>query len=646
MRAWAIDAKVLKRIWAGVAASAVLVFEAGPASATMINVTATVDDTTVNGNCTLREALIAANTNAAVDACPAGSSVDVIDVPGGTYVLTLTGAGDDTAATGDLDITSGTTTINGAGVGATVIDGNLTDRVIDVDPASVGVTAILNGLTITNGVAPVAASASVGGGVRSAGTLTVTNALITGNRAGGAVVGEGGGIASSGSLSIADSAVCDNVASTIGAFVPPVNASGGGISSSGSLQVVDTTICDNSALGELAMSFLEAIASGGGLASSGTPATITRTTISGNLALGGGMFTVAFAGGVALAADATFSNCTITNNDSFPLVASSASGISTSAPVTVTLGNGTVSHNSGGIGGTGSTLVLRNTIVANNASGDCRGVLTVTANAYNIDSDSSCTLSGTDLPGVDPLLDALQNNGGPTFTRALLAGSPALDAGNPAAPGGGGTTCETMDQRGIVRPQNVACDIGAFELSTCGDGIIDPPETCDDGGTAAGDGCSAACQVETCYQCSSAPSTCNPDTGAACDDGDACTNGETCSSLAVCGGGVSTCMLDHYKCYQGIDLKNPKFVKTTAALSDQLTNETVDVQKLTFVCTPVDKNGEGIINPSAHLACYQIRGENLTPRPRVEVSTQFQASRFEVKKPKLLCVPATKTLLP
>jgi len=109
---------------------------------------------------------------------------------------------------------------------------------------------------------------------------------------------------------------------------------------------------------------------------------------------------------------------------------------------------------------------------------------------------------------------------------------------------------------------------------------------------------------------------------------------------------------DHYKCYQGKDLKNPKFDKapwTAVNLVDQIVGglgENVEVQKLKYVCTPVDKNGEGINDPNAHLICYQVKGANLAPRPKVEVSTQFQVSRFELKKPKLLCVPGTKQIIP
>ncbi|MGH6961449.1 MAG: choice-of-anchor Q domain-containing protein, partial [Dongiaceae bacterium] len=70
----------------------------------------------------------------------------------------------------------------------------------------------------------------------------------------------------------------------------------------------------------------------------------------------------------------------------------------------------------------------------------------------------------TDLLNVNPLLGPLQDNGGPTLTHALLAGSPAIEAGNPALPGSGGNACEAADQRGISRPRGLACDIGAFEV--------------------------------------------------------------------------------------------------------------------------------------------------------------------------------------
>jgi hypothetical protein len=81
----------------------------------------------------------------------------------------------------------------------------------------------------------------------------------------------------------------------------------------------------------------------------------------------------------------------------------------------------------------------------------------IESDGHNLDSDGSCFLTATgDLPKRNPLLGPLAFNGGPTETEALLAGSPAIDAG--AADG-----CPQYDQRGVVRPQGAGCDIGAYE---------------------------------------------------------------------------------------------------------------------------------------------------------------------------------------
>src|SRR5512135_2911791 len=96
-----------------------------------ITVTVTTDDNTVNGNCTLREAIIAANTDKAQDACPAGHGADTVILPAGTYTLSIAGTGEDAGLTGALDITSDLT-LDGAGRASTTIDGAGLDRVIDV----------------------------------------------------------------------------------------------------------------------------------------------------------------------------------------------------------------------------------------------------------------------------------------------------------------------------------------------------------------------------------------------------------------------------------------------------------------------------------------------------------------------------------
>ena len=125
----------------------------------------------------------------------------------------------------------------------------------------------------------------------------------------------------------------------------------------------------------------------------------------------------------------------------------------------LSLFNNTLSANyapsgGGGIysGGTTETLHLYNTIIANSASGgDCLG--TISGNVNNLIEDGSCSsaLSG------DPGLGSLTDNGGPTATMGIDDSSLAFDAGDDA-------TCESIDQRGIIRPQESHCDIGAFEL--------------------------------------------------------------------------------------------------------------------------------------------------------------------------------------
>ncbi len=109
------------------------------APAATITVDTTVDDTATNGNCTLREAITAANTNAAVDACTAGTSgMDTITVPAGTYSLS---AGVFPSIIEDLSIT-------GAGKGVTLIDAHTASRFFTV---SNGQTLMLSGLTLERG---------------------------------------------------------------------------------------------------------------------------------------------------------------------------------------------------------------------------------------------------------------------------------------------------------------------------------------------------------------------------------------------------------------------------------------------------------------------------------------------------------------
>ena len=395
---------------------------------TTITVNTTADELNADGDCSLREAIQAATTDSAVDACPAGSSDDTITLPAGTYTLAIAGTGEDSNATGDLDITSGLT-INGAGATTTIIDGGAIDRVLHF----VSSTVEIDGVTITNGNI-----VSFGGGIANGGTLTLTNSTISGN-----IASVGGGIWNSGPLTLTDSAVNNNTCL----------AGGCGIfgTASGTITLVNTTVDGNVSSNE-----------GGGFWVKGT-INITSSVVSNNTAPSWG-------GGIYNGGTMTLTNSTVSGNSSWNPQQGAGGGIfvSGASNATLTLNNSTVSNNSAAVDGggiwNGGSTTLTNTIIANSPSGnDCSGTATSLGN--NLDSDNSCNLTEpTDLPNTDPLLGPLQANGGPTFTHALLPGSPAIDAGNPATPGSGGNACESTDQRGAARPQGSACDIGAYEF--------------------------------------------------------------------------------------------------------------------------------------------------------------------------------------
>jgi CSLREA domain-containing protein len=208
-----------------------------PPTPTAITVTTIDDELNSDGDCSLREAIQAANTDAVVDACPAGSGADTIDLPAGTYTLSIAGAGEDANLTGDLDVTADLT-INGAGAATTIIQACAIvppstsctglDRVFHIDPSAAGVTAEISGLTIQNG------SASFGGGISNGGTLTIDSSTVSGNSAG--AFGPGGGIFNGGTMTVNNSTVSGNGA-----------GDGGGILNFGTATLTSSTVSGNTA---------------------------------------------------------------------------------------------------------------------------------------------------------------------------------------------------------------------------------------------------------------------------------------------------------------------------------------------------------------------------------------------------------------
>jgi cysteine-rich repeat protein len=388
---------------------------------------------------------------------------DTIVVPAGVYVFdppfgAIEANPAEATYAGDLDVT-GDVTVTGAGAAATIVDAAGIDRAFDIAD---GVTIAMTGLTIRNGNAGGDRGnppSLLGGGILNEGTLTFSDGVI----ADCVAVGGGGGIANFGTLTILRSTIRGNA--TVGRM-PLFLLGGGGIESVGAtLSITDSLIADN----------LSTTIGGGinAFNSSGVagPVSLTNVTMTGNRAeqlAGGGTF-----GNTVT----TFSNVTITAN---------ASG-----------------GNVGGVSLTGLAATLGNSIVAGNTAAgsvpDCTGI--ALSFGHNLIGDATaCMIGGVfvgNLSGVSPILGPLQQNGGPTLTRALRSASPARDAGSPLLPGSGGGACAAADQRGIPRPVGLACDMGAVE-SSCGDGTQQGFELCDDGNTTDGDGCDSNCTPTAC----------------------------------------------------------------------------------------------------------------------------------------------------
>jgi len=366
----------------------------------------TTADTSVAGGCTtepacsLRDALSAAGASADPE--------DVVVVPAGSYAVEA----------GELFIGgSESVVVRGAGARSTTIDAHGSSRVFEVGADK----TTIEGVTITGGLASEAVGPNLpgdGGGILAyeAEELILNGVNLTGNSA----AKNGGGISAPPEGSSV-TAVTINASTIAGNKVTGglVEGLGGGVYVLGDLAILNSTVSGNSAESTAGM-----VQGGGVLAALEPTATepskvsILNTTIAGN-----SVGTAGVGGGLA---------------------------IYNPTPGVVT------------------ELAVKNTIVAGNSGptgpSDCGTVATI-ASDHNLSSDASCMFTD---PGsrqnADAKLGPLQANGGETDTMALLAGSPAIDAGTNEG-------CPATDQRGVARPQGAACDIGAFEL------VPSPPQT-------------------------------------------------------------------------------------------------------------------------------------------------------------------------
>ena len=366
-----------------------------PALASTIAVTTTSDTLATDGACSIREAIINANNDAAVwPDCAAGSGADTIVLPAGTITLAIPNPvsspccldADQQAAAGDLDILT-SMTIVGDPAGS-IINGNALDRVFDINPDTDSlpetvtplIDVSISALTITNG------RQNQSGAVRINARATVAMDRCTVSNS-NSWADDGGGIYvfTDGALTLTNSTITGNASLLLDA----------GIKSDGSLAIVNSTITNNSTSG--------------------------------------------------------------------------------------------ITPNRGqGLGCGGVSCTIRNTIIAGNGAaprGDTEGF--ITSLGYNVIGKTTDNLGNPitvitpttgdqiDVGAAPVALQPLANNGGPTPTHALGAGSIAIDAGQSSG--------AAIDQRGELRPCDQAAvanaaggdgaDVGAFEVQ----GVCTPP---------------------------------------------------------------------------------------------------------------------------------------------------------------------------
>ena len=337
--------------------------------------------TVAPNDCSLRGAIILANA----------SPGTTINVPAGTYQLITPGAGEQFAATGDLDVRATGTSIVGAGAASTVIQQTVSDRVLEVNPggALAGFSFSISGVTIKGGNLLTGS----GGGMVSAGsgaTLTVTGCVFDNNKALGAVAANGGAITDAptgagSTTTITDSVFSNNSTAT---------GVGGAIRSTspGTLNITRSLFVNNRALTN-AGGAINATAVGGTY-------NVTRSAFVGNQAAGGG------GGGAILVGNGTLN---VSYSRFSGNMSSSGSGHSVvrSGVGSITVNNNWWGQNSGPAGTdvVGTTVMnwLQLRLSASPNPVNSGGTSTLTADIYG--SSSGGTVGASLLAGLPAFPD-------------------------------------------------------------------------------------------------------------------------------------------------------------------------------------------------------------------------------------------------
>lgn len=427
--------------------------------AATLTVTTLTDIEALDGQCSLREAIVAANTDAAFSDCAAGSGEDRIEFGvAGTIDLAS-----------NLPVVTASLVLQGPGVANLVVDGN-NHRLLDLDGDPDGARFDVSHLVLRRGL-----HSDPGGclTVRREDRLELHDARVLqceSASAGGGIAGDEAALVHVVRTHVANNTAIEAGGGIVlfGSIAPTLDGPAGVVS--GKLVVEDSTVAGNQTR--------VSGGGGGGIGVALATLELRRSTVSGNSTydLGGGIF--------ALRSQVTIESSTIYGNAAFlPLPFGGGDRGDLGAPV----GGGGLAFV--GDASAPATATIHNSVVAGNLSGTGDNDLVVMEfatltslgwNAVGVNEGAPATFPsglpngledwvGTTGFPLDPGLGPLAGNGGPTLTRLPLAGSVVIDRGS--CPG------ERRDQRGfgeaatgfrtvddpLIVDADAGCDIGAIE---------------------------------------------------------------------------------------------------------------------------------------------------------------------------------------
>jgi CSLREA domain-containing protein len=448
------------------------------------------------GNCTLRAAIEQANATVGADTI--GFSV--------TGTINLTGA---------LPDIIDNLTVNGPGASLLTVrrdtGGDYRIFNIDREEARNALVVSISGLTVANGrtqdgfAHAFGGGGGGGGGVANGGTLTLTNMTLTGNSTGaggsigaatsfGGPGGNGGAILNFGTLTMTNVTLTGNRTGAGGeGNTAGEGGSGGAVYNIGTLTMTGCVVRGNlTGGGGKSTNSGGRGGDGGGVFTFFGTMTMTNCAVSQNMTgaggnssgTGGTSGTVGKGAGIYVGHGATLTGITVSNNvSSGGIYFDSGSSTMTNCTITANAGPGSISSS--------TTPIVRNTIIAGNGGGtgpDVSGAYNSQGHNLigNVGAVSGFTAVG-DQVGIpsaplNPRLGPLADNGGPTPTHALLAGSPALDAGSNELALDNNNNALTTDQRGAGFPRFAdaadadavqTVDIGAFEAHPSVEAVAD-----------------------------------------------------------------------------------------------------------------------------------------------------------------------------